>query len=135
MNSVVLIGRLVRDPETRFTPGGKTICNMRIAVDRSGDQQDDGTYGAGFFNVSCSDRTAELAAQYLVKGSQVAVSGSLRFHEWEAKDGGKRSSVEVWGFQLQFLDSKADREEREDGQQTTQGQQTTRPPVDDDIPF
>lgn len=133
MNSVVLIGHLVRDPELKFSNDGTAWCTVRLAVNRAGKRQSDGSFGAGFFDVTLKDKNAENVAQYLVKGSQAAFSGQLRFDEWE-KDGQKRSKVDVMAWQVQFLSRPDD-----EGGETADGQQTTRPattaPVDDDIPF
>lgn len=144
MNSAVLSGRLVRDPELRHTPSGQAVCSMRLAVDRAGQKNDDGTYGAGFFDVTAWGTQGENAAQYLTKGSRVGVTGELRFREWEAKDGSKRTGVELNAFRVEFLDTKADREAREAGD----GGQSQFVPAgassadadfggssDDDIPF
>lgn len=129
MNSVVLIGRLVRDPELRHTPSGDPVCEFRIAVDRAGDKNDDG-YGSGFFDVSAWARQAELSAQYLTKGSLVAVAGSLRFHEWEDKDTGKkRSKIDVRAGQVQFLTPKGE------GRTAAASSVDNPPSADDDIPF
>lgn len=144
MNSIVLSGRLTRDPELRHTSGGDAVCNMRLAVDRAGGKTDDG-YGAGFFDVQCWNRQAELAAQYLTKGSRVAFQGELRYREWE-KDGQKRNATEVNAFRVEFLDTRADREEREAGggdyQQSTGAAATgdfdadfPAAAAEDDIPF
>lgn len=135
INSVVLVGRLTRDPELRFTPSGAEVCQMRLAVDRAGQKEGD-EIKAGFFDVSVWGRAANACAQYLVKGSQCGVSGSLRFREWEANDGTKRQAVEVNAREVQFLSSKAD---RVDGQGSGPAPQTTADfdagAADDDIPF
>lgn len=141
MNTVVLIGRLVRDPELKYTPSGAAVAEMRIAVDRAGDRQDDGSYGAGFFDVSVFGRAAENSAQYLFKGSQAGFSGALKFHEWEDQDGKKRSKIEITAFQVQFLGSKGDNERTppaESGKDATAEDfdfATPGGPSDDDIPF
>lgn len=144
MNSIVLSGRLVRDPELRHSQSGTAVCSMRIAVDRAGMKQDDGSFSAGYFDVSAFGNQAENAARYLEKGSRLAVQGELRHREWEAKDGGgKRSASEVNAFRVEFLDTKADRESRgELGAQPEatdeyrpSGDFATPDPPDDDIPF
>lgn len=139
MNSVVLIGRLVRDPELKHTPSGEAVCEFRLAVDRCGDKKDDGTWGAGFFDVSVWGRQAESCGQYLAKGRQCAVSGNLRFHEWEDKNGGgKRSKIDVRAGQVQFLGG--GKSEDEDGQTSMARPAASEPSgdfdgADDDIPF
>lgn len=99
MNSVSLIGRLGRDPESRHTTGGKTVTNFTVAVD----------YGFGenkttsWIPIVAWEKTAELAQQYLVKGSQVAVTGRLQVRSYENKAGDKVSVLEVIASQLDFL--------------------------------
>lgn len=96
MNTASLIGRLTRDPESLTTPSGTEISKFSLAVDRAGDRQDDGTTEAGFFDIVCWGKTAEIANQYLTKGRQVGITGRLLHHRWEAQgDGGKRSRVEI----------------------------------------
>jgi single-strand DNA-binding protein len=100
MNQITAIGRLTRDPELRNTNGGKSVCSMRIAIDRRGKDA-----GAVFVDVTAFDGTADSCAQYLTKGRQVAVSGRLEYSEWESKDdGGKRSKHEIVAQDVTFLD-------------------------------
>lgn len=106
MNDVSIIGRLTRDPEPRTLPNGTELCALRIAVDRAGPKQDDGTIGAGFFDVTLWGRSAEVAAQHLTKGRQVGISGELRWREWETDDGSKRQAVEINGRSFTFIGSR-----------------------------
>lgn len=125
-----IVGRLTRDPELRTTPSGLAIAGMRVAVDRAGDKQDDGSYASGFFDVTVFGNQAENCAQYLAKGREVAVFGRLRFHEWEAKDGsGKRSRVEIDANDVRFIGGKGDAEAAAGGSDD-QGADDS-----DDIPF
>jgi single-strand DNA-binding protein len=96
MNSVNLIGRLTRDPELRSTPGGKSVCSMRVAVSDGPDRP------PTYVDAVCFERQAEACAKHLAKGRQVAVSGRLHYSEWKAEDGSPRSKHEVIG-QVQFL--------------------------------
>jgi len=103
MNVVALVGRLVADPELRYTPSGVAVTTLRIAVDRrfkseSGERESD------FFDVIAWRQRAEYAANYLVKGQRIAVSGSLQTRSWVQQDGQKRSKVEVVADNLQGLD-------------------------------
>jgi single-strand DNA-binding protein len=138
VNTVSLIGRLTRDVELRHSQGGTTFASFGLAVDRAGDRNDDGSYGAGFFDVTLFGKTAELAAQYLAKGKQVGITGSLRFHQWATDDGAKRSKVEIAGQSMTFCGSK------DDGNGSTftpaagtAGEPSSMHPsaADDDIPF
>jgi len=104
INQVILLGRLVRDPEQRTTPGGKTIVNFSIAVDRVG--QDD---SADFFNITAWEKLGELIMQYLSKGRRVLVQGRLRQDSWDDKETGKKKSrVEVTATDVTFLDGPGD---------------------------
>lgn len=96
MNSVTLIGTLTKDPEMRS--GGETkVCAMRLA--ESNGRKDSSL----FINVSAFGRQAETCKQYLSKGRQVAVTGQLRFREWETDEGGKRSEHSIAADRVDFL--------------------------------
>ncbi len=101
MNNVQLIGRLTKNPETRQTNGGTTVVALRIAVERpkrNGEEQP-----ANYFTVIAFNGQADNAAQYLVKGREVAVSGRLEHREWETDGGSKRSTVEVIANGIDYL--------------------------------
>ena len=97
MNNVQLIGRLTRDPELRSTKSGKQVANMRIAVSRR-----DREAAPVYVDVVAFDKLAEVAAEHLVKGRQVAISGRLDYQEWE-HEGSKRSKHEVIASEVDFL--------------------------------
>lgn len=100
INQVILMGRLVRDPEQRTTTTGKTIASFSIAVDRGG-QED----AADFFNVTAWEKLGELVMQYLAKGRRVLVQGRLRQDSWDDKETGKKQSrIEVVATDVTFLD-------------------------------
>ena len=105
LNTVVLIGRLTRDPELRYTSQGTAVTNFGIAVDRGyktqGDQQT-----ADFFNIVCWNRLAEIVAQYMVKGRLVAVQGRLQSRTVD-RDGQRRTYVEVVASTVRFLERPA----------------------------
>jgi single-strand DNA-binding protein len=122
MNSVALIGRLGRDPETRYTTGGKAVTNFSIAVDYGfGDKKT-----TSWIPVVAWEKTAELAQQYLGKGSQVAVTGRLQERSWQDKEGNKRTVLEVIAIGLDFL-TKVEKKN------SSQSEQPEIP--DEDIPF
>lgn len=98
-----LTGNLTKDPEVRQTGSGKTVANLRVAVNTYGDK-------TSYFDLVVWERTAEIAGEYLHKGSAVAVSGRLEQREWE-KDGQKRSSVELIVNDLKLPAKGAAREE------------------------
>ncbi|MDR2184858.1 MAG: single-stranded DNA-binding protein [Treponema sp.] len=102
LNHVVLIGRLTRDAELKYTANGQAVCKFSIAVNRrkkSGDQWVD---EANFFDIVLWGRQGESLNQYLVKGKLVGVDGELRQDRWE-QDGQNRSKVEVVANNIQLL--------------------------------
>ena len=104
LNAVVLTGNLCADPELRHTQGGTAVCGMRVAVNGREKVGEEWRDRADFFDVRVWANQAESCAQYLKRGSPVAVSGYLRLEEWEPKDGGKkRSRVLVVARTVQFL--------------------------------
>lgn len=103
LNVVALVGRVVADPELKYTPSGIAVCSFRIAVDRrfkseSGEKQTD------FIDIVAWRQSAEFAANYLSKGRLVAVDGRLQQRSWVQQDGQKRSKVEVVADNVQGLD-------------------------------
>jgi single-strand DNA-binding protein len=103
MNNVNLIGRLTRDRELKEIGGGKSVCELRLAVDKYGRGGEKGEPTC--VDVSTFGKHAEPCAAHLAKGRQVAVSGRLVFREWTARDGSKRSAHSVRGS-VQFLGGK-----------------------------
>jgi len=103
LNRVVLIGRLVADPELRYTASGVPVANFRIAVDRpftnaAGERETD------FINIVAWRQRAEFAANYLGKGRLVAIDGMLQIRQWTTQDGQKRSTAEVVADNVRGLD-------------------------------
>ncbi len=103
INSVVLIGRLTRDPELRTTTSGKSVCDFSIAVQKRV-KPADGSPDADFFRVNCWDKTAEFVSNYLHKGRLVAVEGRLQSRKYVASDGTNREVVEIVANNVQGLD-------------------------------
>ncbi|GHT92435.1 single-stranded DNA-binding protein [Spirochaetia bacterium] len=102
INHVILVGRLTRDAELKYTANGQAVCNFSIAVNRpkrSGDQWVD---EANFFDIALWGRQGEALNQYLLKGKMVGVDGSLRQDKWE-QDGQTRSKVVIVANNLQLL--------------------------------
>ncbi|MHB9144001.1 MAG: single-stranded DNA-binding protein [Symbiobacteriia bacterium] len=105
LNRIILIGRLTRDPELRYTPGGKAVANFTLAVDR-GRSNPQGQKEADFIDIVVWEKQAETVSQYLNKGRLVAVEGRLQIRSYEAQDGTKRKAAEVVASTVQFLDAK-----------------------------
>jgi single-strand DNA-binding protein len=101
MNSINLIGRLTRDPESDHTAGGTSVCRIRLAVPRRKKEGKD--QGAVFVNIVAYGAQATAASEYLTKGRQVAVSGRLEYREWTGQDGSPHSVHEVVADHLKFL--------------------------------
>ena len=103
LNKVILIGRLVRDPELRYTPNGKAVANFTLAVDRGFKDKETGESQADFIRIVTWDKQAELCANNLAKGRLVAVEGSIRTGSYE-KDGQKVYTTDVQATRVVFLD-------------------------------
>ena len=114
MNVVVLIGRLVADPELKYTPNGVAVCSFRIAVDRKF-KSESGERQADFIDIVAWRQSAEFVSNYMSKGRMIAVHGTLQQRSWVQQDGQKRSKIEVVADNLQALDSKP-----REGQQQSQ---------------
>ncbi len=108
INVVVITGNLTRDPELRSTPGGTSVCKLRVAVNsrRKEGQTGEWVDKPNYFDVTVWGAQGENCAQYLSKGRPVAVEGRLDWREWEDKEGGKRQSVEIIANSVQFLGSR-----------------------------
>jgi single-strand DNA-binding protein len=102
INHVVLVGRLTRDAELKYTPGGLAVCNLGLAVNRRVKQGDQWADEANFFDVTLFGKLGESIKQYLVKGKQVAIEGELRQDRWE-KDGQKHSKVFIVANNVMLL--------------------------------
>ncbi|MGQ9605921.1 MAG: single-stranded DNA-binding protein [Thermogutta sp.] len=148
-NRVILLGNLTRDPEVRYTPQGTAVCDVGIAVNErrknaAGEWIDEVVY----VDVTLWGRTAEVAGEYLTKGSPLLIEGRLRLDTWESQDGQKRSRLRVVGDRMQMLGSRGSGEGATGG-----GTRQRRPaasgggspaaddmppadiPPDDDVPF
>jgi single-strand DNA-binding protein len=105
INKVILVGNLGADPETRAMPSGTTVANLRIATSeswrdkQSGEQQE----RTEWHRVALFGRLGEVAAEYLKKGSQVYIEGSLRTRKWQDKQGNERFSTEIVASDMQML--------------------------------
>lgn len=119
-NMVILIGRLTRDAELKYTSGGMAISKFAIAVNRRVKNGEQWAEEASFFDVVVFGRTAEAISQYLVKGKQIAVEGELVQQRWE-KDGQSRSKVEINASNVQLLGGGTEQTAPAPSRQTRQG--------------
>jgi single-strand DNA-binding protein len=105
VNKVIIVGNLGADPETRYTPGGDAITNIRVATtdkwkDKASGEMKEATE---WHRIAFFGRLAEVAGEYLKKGAQVYVEGSLRTRKWQDKDGQDRYSTDIRGDVMQML--------------------------------
>lgn len=105
LNRIVLIGRLTRDPELRFTPNGHAVCSFTLAVDRPFTNQD-GNRETDFINIVVWNKQGENCAQYLAKGRLAAVDGRLQIRSYDGNDGQRRYVTEVIADNVRFLSSR-----------------------------
>jgi len=144
LNKVMLIGNLGNDPETRYTQGGAAVTSIGIATSETWKDKQTGEKQerTEWHNVTFFGRLAEVAGEYLRKGSKVYVEGRLRTNSWE-KDGQKHYKTEIIASEMQMLDSKGQGGGAPGGQQKPPPQRAAEPvsnpdsleDFDDDIPF
>jgi single-strand DNA-binding protein len=108
-NKITIVGNLGRDPELRYTPQGTAVCSFSVATsekrkDKTGEMQDQTTW----FKITLWNKQAETAAKWLTKGKPIYIEGRLRTEEWTDKDGKTRTSLEVFGTDMQFIGTRGD---------------------------
>ena len=127
-NIVILIGNLTKDPELKYTPGGSAVCSFSVAVNKKwtgkdGEKKED----VAFIECEAWQKTAEIIAEYLKKGSPIYIEGELKQDRWE-KEGQKHSKIKVKVSNVQFLGK---------GQKETKADEETSNEISnkEDIPF
>ena len=154
VNKVILVGNLGRDPEMRYLPSGEAVANLAIATtDKYKDKTGQMVEQTEWHRVSFFGRTAEVCGQYLKKGSQVYVEGSIRTRKYTDKEGVEKYATEIRGDRMQMLGSKggggmADMDDSGFNQSAPRSQPRSNAPaaaqrpassgfddMDDDIPF
>jgi len=140
VNKVIIVGTLGRDPEQRYLPSGSAVCNMSVATSeqwkdkQSGDKQE----RTEWHRVSMFGKLAEIAAQYLRKGSQVYLEGKLQTRKWQDKEGKDRYTTEIICDEMQMLGGKRDQTTTASSEVSTDSTAASKdgpPDFDDDIPF
>lgn len=144
LNKVILIGRLGKDPETRYMPNGEAVCNFSVATseswkDQSGQRQE----RTEWHNITMYRRLAEIAGQYLKKGSQVYLEGRIQSRKYQGKDGIERTAYDIIANEMKMLGGGSDGQQAQSAQAETPTpprRQAPAAPVDgnddsDDIPF
>lgn len=127
LNTAILMGRLVKDPEMRSTQSGTPVCTFTLAVNRRG--KDDGT---DFLDIVAWSKTAEFVSKYFQKGQLVAVKGRIQTRTWEDQQGNKRKSTEIVAEEVHFAESKRSAEAPAD---PMMGGFAPLPDASDDLPF
>ena len=140
VNRVIILGNIGQDPETRYFPSGDAVTNITVATSESWKDKDTGEKQerTEWHKVTFFGKLAEIAGQYLKKGSKVYVEGSLRTRKWQDKDGKDRYTTEIRASEMQMLDGKPqngdDRPEQSKPASTAKSAPTLKE-FDDDIPF
>ena len=144
VNKVILVGNLGRDPEVRYMPSGNAVANVTLATTESWKDKQSGEKQerTEWHNVVFYSRLAEIAGEYLKKGSQVYVEGSLRTRKWQDKSGNDRYTTEIIASEMQMLGGRsgsagyaaADSAPAMSGSSASSAG-SAAPDFDDDIPF
>ena len=109
VNKVILVGRLGRDPETRYTSGGQAVANFSVATDESyKDRNGERQKRTEWHKIVVWGKQAEIAQQYLKKGSLVFIEGRIQSREWQDKEGQKRTSFEIVANNFRMLGGRGD---------------------------
>lgn len=135
LNKVQIIGHLGADPETRYMPSGKPVTNIRVATSETWKDKESGDKKekTEWHSVVFFDKLAEIAGEYLRKGSQVYIEGKLQTRKWQDKEGKDRYTTEIIAQQMQMLGGKPQGERQQ--RQERSAPADDLPPFDDDIPF
>lgn len=142
VNKAIIVGNLGRDPETRYMPNGEAVTNVAVATTDSWKDKNTGEKkeSTEWHRITFYRKLAEIAGQYLKKGSQVYIEGRLQTRKWQDKDGQDRYTTEIIADTMQMLGSRQSSEPKADGYEETPAVRNQRPApnfndMDDDIPF
>ena len=146
VNKVILVGRLGRDPETRYTGGGQAVANFSVATDESyKDKNGERQKRTEWHKIVVWGKQAEIAQQYLKKGSLIFIEGRIQTRSWEGQDGQKRRTTEIIANDLVLLSGRAEGGEASHArgaaasnfdQRTPEAEPAAATPIsDEDIPF
>lgn len=105
INQCTIVGRLVADPESRQTPNGKSVCNIRVAVDRKGREKE-----TDFFSCTAFGQQGDALAEYAQKGRLIGIVGKIQLEQFVNKEGAKQQAVKIIIDNWQLLDSRKDSE-------------------------
>ena len=145
VNKAIIVGNLGKDPEVRYTASGEAMCNITVATSENWKDKATGERKelTEWHRISFFGKLAEICGQYLKKGSQVYVEGSIRTRKWTDKDGQERYTTEIRGDEMKMLGSKSDGGQRNQDSEPTDyapapAKNKPKPSFDDlgdDIPF
>ncbi len=144
VNKAILIGNLGRDPEVRYTPSGTAVANFSLATTENWTNKDGEKQSrTEWHRIEAWGRLGETCGEYLSKGSQVYIEGSIRTDEWEDQEGNKRQTTKIRAWRMQMLGSRAQAEPLSNesfgsGSETASSKPSETDsigPTEDDIPF
>ena len=140
VNTVILVGNLGKDPETKYMPSGDCVCNFSLATSESWNdkQSGDKVEKTEWHNIVMFRRLAEVAGEYLRKGSQVYIEGKLKTRKWQDKNGNDRWTTEIEAREMQMLGSRGGNAGAGAPAQASQSSGPAPAPAgdfEDDIPF
>ncbi len=143
VNKVILVGRLGRDPESRFTASGQAVCNFSLATDRSFKDRNGQTQKqTEWHKIVVWSKLAEICQKYLKKGSQIFIEGRIQSRQWDDKDGNKRTSFEIVANEMRMLGSRGEAaapphsgDEAESQHPPAEDAEAGHAVSDEDIPF
>lgn len=136
VNKVILIGNLGRDPEVRYTPSGTAVANFSLATSENWTNKDGEKQSrTEWHRIEAWGRLGETCGEYLSKGSQVYIEGSIRTDEWEDQEGNKRQTTKVRAWRMQMLGSRAQAEPLSNEGFGPDPKTASSGPTEDDIPF
>jgi single-strand DNA-binding protein len=143
LNKVLLIGRLTRDPELRYTPGGMAVADFRMAVNHTYRVKEEKREEVCFIDINVLGRSAEVVKEYLGKGREVFIEGRIQLNSWENPQGEKRSKYRVVADRFQFLGGRGEGGAKPDRQAAVDPESFDPDPpqaeaeasADDDLPF
>ena len=135
MNKVILVGRLTRDPEVRYTQSGKAVASFSLAVSRRFSRSSDQQNTADFIPIVAWEKLAEICGNNLIKGSQVLVEGRMQVRNYDAQDGSKRYVTEVVAQDIEFMGRKLEHSNNNETSIGEAGTFGTEVLPDEEIPF
>lgn len=146
LNRVILVGRLTRDPELRYTPGGTAVASFTLASNKTFTQNGEKKDQVSYFDCVVWSKMGEIITEYCKKGKLIAIEGRLQQRRWDDQDGNKKSKIEIVVDTFQFLGGKKEGESAPSGQGKPEsagtdvtgqghGWEDATPFSDEDIPF